>query len=581
MKKFFLFIIIIFFFQPYVAQDFDAYQKTWATYFGGSGTYFHNIFIDSEDNLIAIGQLTYINFTNNDEAYYNQFIISDDPQFQYHSGVFFQTLIAKFSPEGDLLWSGYLPFQTHSAKIDSNNQIYIIGSTENSALGSSGVWLEEPLYSPVEGLNLNIAAKLNADFTIDWLSYLPITSYTFMDISDNGEMFCSGVTSINENITTTGVFQTDFMGNHNNGYLVKLNHQGNLDWATYNGISQPHAVHYSKNGVLLHSVKQTSDNDNYYISEDAYQDIPTNKFVSLFDPQSGNRIYSTFFDEKLLPISISFREGYYYFFGQTLGTLTDENLISENAFQTETEDVYNYFLGKFDYHLNPVWGTYIGGDQPEMVLTSLSDSSLEIKDENLYLTGVSLSDNFFTSPNPYQSNNNGKEDLLLMKFSLDGDFIWGSFFGGPEAESFGNLVVKSDDTFYLVGSTLSETAISTPGVYQENLNKHPNISAYFEHTNGFVAKFSPDAPLSVISPQEEDFILYPNPTKGNLYIRGMLPGKKQIQIHNSLGQKVFSETIETEEEVFLNLNELTVGIYFLEIDNLETTQKLTKKIIIK
>lgn len=580
MKKLFLFIIVIFFFQPYVAQDFDAYQKTWATYFGGSGTYFHNIFIDSEENLIAIGQLTYINFTNDDEAYYNQFVTSDDPQFQYHSGVFFQTLIAKFSPEGNLLWSGYLPFLTYSSKIDSNDQIYIIGSTENSALGTSGVWLEEPLYSSAEGLDLNIAAKLNSDFTIDWLSYLPIESYVFMDISENGEMYCSGSTSINEDITTTGVFQTDFLGDDNNGFLVKLDYQGNLDWATYNGISKVYAIHYSKNGILLHAIKQTSDNEDYYITEDAYQDIPTNKFISLFNPQSGNRIYSTFFDEKLLPLSFSFREGYYYFFGQTLGTLTDENLISENAFQTEMGDAYNYFIGKFDFHLNPIWGTYIGGDQAELALNSLSNPTLEIKNESLYFTGPSLSDNFFTSPNPYQSNNNGKEDLLLMKFNLDGDFIWGSFFGGPESENFGNLVIKDEETFYLVGSTISKTAISTPEAYQENLNKHPNINDSFEHPNGFIAKFSPDAPLSVISPQQETLIVYPNPTNSDLYIRGMSPGKKQIHIFNSLGQKVFSEEFGEEEEIYLNLQEMNSGIYFLEISNFETAHNLTKKIII-
>jgi len=563
-----------------VAQDFDEYKKTWATYYGGSGTDFHNIFIDSEENLIAIGELTYINSAYNDETYYNQFITSDDSQFQYHTDVFFQTVIAKFSPEGELLWSGYLPFAVHLSKIDSNDQIYIVGVTKNSSQGTSGVWLEEPVTS---SSNFRFAAQLNSDFTINWLSYLPITSYVAMDIGHEGEMYCSGNTPINEGITTADAFQTDFMGNtNNNGYLVRLDNQGNLDWATYNGVSLPQSINYSKNGILTHSIKMSSANDDYYMTTDAYKNTPTNRFFSVFDPLTGNRTYSTYFDENLTNVSMSFQEGYYYFFGQTVEELTDGNLISENAFQTHVEDNHNYYLGKLDTYLNPVWGTYIGGDQPEnLFLTSLNLSSLEVNHGNVYLTGESLSDNFFTSPNPYQSHNNGKKDLLIMKFTLDGDFIWGSFFGGSEVENSGNIIVESEDTFYITGSTASKTAISTSGAHQEDLDKHPDSNEFIEHPNGFISKFSPDAPLSVNSPQEEDFILYPNPTKGDLYIQGMSPGKKQIYIHNSLGQKVFSEIIETEEEVVLNLRELTVGIYFLEVGDLETAHKQTKKIIIK
>src|SRR5699024_8312231 len=154
------------------------------------------------------------------------------------------------------------------------------------------------------------------------------------------------------------------------------------------------------------------------------------------------------------------------------GALTDQNLISADAFQTSTEDYSDFYLGKFDAQMNPIWGTYIGGDQQESRL--INYDQLEIKDGGIYITGQSYSDGFCDSPNPYQLADDGDGEALLMKLSLDGSFIWGSFFGGSEGEWSGSVLPIGADTFYLIGATSSSSDISTPGAYQEALNKHPD-----------------------------------------------------------------------------------------------------------
>src|SRR5690625_6983974 len=106
MKTRFLFFLLLLYSLSYtsgVAQNFYNYQKTWATYFGGSGMEFLYGATDSDGNLIVVGRVIHESFADGDEAYYNQFVTSDDPQFQHHPDLFFQTIIAKFSPGGNLL----------------------------------------------------------------------------------------------------------------------------------------------------------------------------------------------------------------------------------------------------------------------------------------------------------------------------------------------------------------------------------------------------------------------------------------------------------------------------------------------
>src|SRR5699024_7353723 len=210
-----------------------------------------------------------------------------------------------------------------------------------------------------------------------------------------------------------------------NGYVVKLDLQGQLVWATYNGNTLPVNINSSTHGVMVCSIKREVGNNDYYITENAYQETPSSRIITVFNSLTGQRPYSTYFDPAISMTNIGFSNGFYYLFGFTTGALTDQNLISADAFQTSTEDYSDFYLGKFDAQMNPIWGTYIGGDQQESRLFNYDQ--LEIKDGGIYITGQSYSDGFFDSPNPYQLTNHGNGDVLLMKFSLDGSFIWGSF----------------------------------------------------------------------------------------------------------------------------------------------------------
>lgn len=573
-----LFIIGFFVSINCLGQNFDAYQKTWATYFGGSGTRLNVCGTNSSGNIIAMGDLSAIpEFWENDQSYYNQFVSPENSEFTYDINLAGnQSIAVKFSQEGDLLWSGYLPFTVQFMEIDAFDNIYISGVTDNPDIGTLGVWNETPLNS--EDFSYSFIARLNPDFTINWLSYTPVDSALKFDIDDtSSNLYGVGSTSVDHNITTANTFQSTFMPGEKNGYIFKLSNQGELVWATYYGKTLIWNVNYSKSGLAISAQKTEQENDSYYYTADAYQTTASNQIISRFDPMTGARIYSTYLGHNDIRIvHLTYNNGFYYLFGQVNNVLTDENLISNNAYQSGFGGMQDGYLGKFEENLTPIWGTYIGGTDFESFMVQ---TNFIIKDDAIYLMGFTTGNsNFIYSPQTYQSENRGNTDLFMMKFSTEGNLIWGSYFGGSNEENFGSFSILNDNSFYLIGATESTDYIATPNVYQENLNVHQDASSYFSYPNGFVTLFSPEN-LSIHNYKKKDIIIYPNPTKGNVFIKGEFTPNTNLILYNTLGQKIFSKTIKHAKDGYLNLQMFPTGIYYLEFINSNT--KTRKKLIIR
>ncbi len=72
-------------------------------------------------------------------------------------------------------------------------------------------------------------------------------------------------------------------------------------------------------------------------------------------------------------------------------------------------------------------------------------------------------------------------------------------------------------------------------------------------------------------------IIYPNPTKGDVYISG-IDGLKQVYITNSSGQTVLKKQ-SSKQTLHFSTKNLSPGVYFIQISN-ENVQ-ITKKLIVK
>lgn len=588
MKNLLLFCILLLT-QIGFGQSFDEYTKEWGTYFGGQGTRFVNGLVDSEDNIIALAEIMGpIHDVIIDEEYYNSFLTTNDPQFLYDSTLVGvsgtdarQTLIAKFSPEGELLQSVYLPFAPWKTRIDQDDNLYMLGTTKSDSLGTAGTWQSTPFN---DSESKKIMAKLNSDFSLDWLSYLPVFQPGDFCLDENATIYGVGNTKITSGITTPDAYQSDYLTYYDphgevyrNGYLYKLTSNGQLEWATYYGAgTEGKAIAYNGNELIASFIgaSQLPEDDEDFYTPGAYQETPTGQVISKFNAATGGRTYSTYISDISIQSIIS-ADRNYYFLGTVIQSVTDENLL-QNAYQSDFGGLWDTFLLNFDVDMQPVWGTYIGGEEIE-IFEGYND--LVFKDDHLYFSGYTASEDFINSENTYQAEPNSSSEQFMMKFSTEGELVWGSYFGGSDMEPYSYVAPVNDSIFYWVGSTYSEDHISTVDSYQEEISYHPEYSYVANQGNGFIAKFAPEKDLSIPGNSKNDFIVYPNPATDHLVLENInLEGKKQVIIYNMLGQQVFQQNLEEAEKYILSIDFLSKGIYHLEVNN--NISKIHKKIIV-
>ncbi|MCB0464860.1 MAG: T9SS-dependent M36 family metallopeptidase [Aequorivita sp.] len=78
---------------------------------------------------------------------------------------------------------------------------------------------------------------------------------------------------------------------------------------------------------------------------------------------------------------------------------------------------------------------------------------------------------------------------------------------------------------------------------------------------------------------DNNFIVYPNPSNGELSIKSRVDvGEATISIFDMNGRKVFNQTIELHQSTTINASGLSSGIYLMQIDSADRSQ--TTKLII-
>jgi hypothetical protein len=110
------------------------------------------------------------------------------------------------------------------------------------------------------------------------------------------------------------------------------------------------------------------------------------------------------------------------------------------------------------------WCTYIGGSGEDGMGPSVRlDGSRNV----YYLQSVSSTD-APTSPGAFQAAGRGGIDLHLSKFSPDGTFLFGTYFGGSGSDGgeTHNLWVTSGGDAYIAASTSSTDLPTSPGALQ-------------------------------------------------------------------------------------------------------------------
>jgi gliding motility-associated-like protein len=305
-----------------------------------------------------------------------------------------------------------------------------------------------------------------------------------------GNAYVSGsTTSQSPSYATSGAHQTSgshqYINSITNGILFKFDKNGNRLWGTYYSGTQ---------AIYLYGVKTDSQN-NVLIT--GYTWSETNiSTIGSFQPNlrgssdailvkfnsNGVRQWGTYFggedSDYATKLDIDINDNVYI-----VGTTSSKTNIAINSnFQTElsySASPYGIntdaFIAKFNTNGNLIWSTYVGGDGNDNL------SAITIKDSYLVAGGATKSTNNMATTGVFQEkpNSNFLGDGYVCKFSLNGERIWGSYYGGSSPmEEIRSVEIDNDENIYIGGYTYSSDNIATSGTFEDsNANLYKGLLA--------------------------------------------------------------------------------------------------------
>lgn len=114
-----------------------------------------------------------------------------------------------------------------------------------------------------------------------------------------------------------------------------------------------------------------------------------------------------------------------------------------------------------DPSTNRIWGTYYGGSSLDYCTATDIDAQ-----NNVYITGYTLSTTNIATSGVYQSTIGGSFDIYLAKFNSSGARIWATYFGSTSVEAAYAMCISATGNIYLCGDTFSTSGVATVGAHQ-------------------------------------------------------------------------------------------------------------------
>jgi hypothetical protein len=213
---------------------------------------------------------------------------------------------------------------------------------------------------------------------------------------------------------------------------------------------------------------------------------------------------------------------------------------------------YDIFLAKYDSLGNVIWAKGSGWTSSDEGYCVAIDAS-----NNVFVTGGFLSSFIFFGTDTLFFPVGGNDPMFVVKYDPTGNVLCTSALpsGGDDNanvafNSFGEAYISGDfmvSNFILGSDTLLLTGNGNEDVFVSKYYCGINIPTNFE--NNFTNKIN----------------VFPNPSNGNFTIKNNFNGNFELEIYNSLGEKVIGDLRMANSESTIDLSEQPNGIYFVRI----------------
>jgi hypothetical protein len=586
----------------------QPHSREWATYVGDNGLELEQVATDVDGYLYLVGS---VNYSSSTAAYIN----AQSYQSDYGGGVS-DGFILKMSPQGQLLWFTYYG-GTAMDKITgiaiADNVIYVTGTTESGGMATPGVH-QTALQGIQDGF---IAAFTNSGSRV-WHTYFGgegKEETQSLTVYDN-HLYFFGKTTSRTQIATMGSFQEEIHpradGFYVNNYIAKCSTQGILEWASYYGPanesisaggageSYPNyitGITANSTGVYLSGFIFMLHDISYFGTPGAYLETANvlaatlaglNLYLSKFSFE-GERLWSTYFyannsqtiqpsyGGKFLYRNITATEQGVYISGRT----GSNNIGTSGSFQPTRSGIAP-FVVNFTNTGALVWGSYLGNEtsnnnnnDSNIYLGGLPINLTSDSEGSIYMSGAMYNIGDVATPDGYQTAlNNNSTDCYMAKISADGTTkLYGTYYGGSNGEGGGLVAPISEGRFYLIGTTRSETGMTTQGAFQENF-----ITNGEPIRNIFVVLFKAES-MNTQSFNNVAFHLYPNPAHTSFTIQRNEITDAVVTVYDMLGKKVLQQPLLSESAT-IDCGALAKGVYMVKVTNQNKQQQAIQKVII-
>ncbi len=373
------------------------------------------------------------------------------------------------------------------------------------------------------GVSDAFIAKFTPQGQLIWSTYLGGPNYDrayAVEVDAQGRIFVAG--GAGEGFpTTTGAFQTNFINTHQstklpsteeygrqNGFLACVSPEGQLIWASY--------VWY---GQLCRDLALDANGDVYVTSGwngnstkppdflSGYKKTPTLPGGADANKSTGDTcvikikadgsaiLWGSWLcgnrDEALQCMLRVTPMGVYF------ATLTKSSNMPFNPADSGRHSLwgistyYDYYLARLSTDGQTLhYGTYLGGTGNENIDTH----QLAIDEEgNAYLAMLTPSTDVPTTPGAFQTIADGASNIAVCKIGLNGAILACTYLGGSSDEIVEGVSLDPNGNVYITGATRSPNFPVAGTPFQATYGPAgPFNATYMADWNGFLAVMSPD-----------------------------------------------------------------------------------------